>query len=164
MSCPVGAQLPKVRPHDIDTQMPVARRDLLRASVAIATAAATGSLLAQGAPGLTLAPRSKGPLVWLGLDQAELDAAYNQVQYAPNQSQVLHRYAANSESVRGRVVRRGALRMARALSSVWTSTCRRRCEATPRSTYFFTAVHGATDSRKITHFRPRCSSPQVRTS
>ncbi|HEY6259029.1 MAG TPA: alpha/beta hydrolase [Xanthobacteraceae bacterium] len=33
----------------------------------------------------------KGPLVWLDLDQAELDAAYDQSKYAPNQAQVQER-------------------------------------------------------------------------
>jgi arylformamidase len=45
----------------------------------------------------------KGPLVWLDMDQAELDAAYNQTVYAPNQQQVLQRYADNSEAVRQRI-------------------------------------------------------------
>ena len=36
------------------------------------------------------------PKVWLDLDQAALDAAYNQAVYAPNLEQVLERQAANS--------------------------------------------------------------------
>jgi arylformamidase len=46
---------------------------------------------------------SKGPLVWLDMDQAELDAAYNQNVYAPNRQQILDRYAANSVQVRERL-------------------------------------------------------------
>jgi arylformamidase len=49
------------------------------------------------------APRAKGPPVWLDLDQAELDAAYDQSAYAPNREQVLARNASNSESVRARL-------------------------------------------------------------
>ena len=41
-------------------------------------------------------------LVWLNFNQAELDAAYDQTKYAPNQPQVLKRYAANSEAFRSR--------------------------------------------------------------
>lgn len=45
----------------------------------------------------------KGPLVWLNMDQTELDAAYNQTLYAPNQQQVLQRYADNSEAACTRI-------------------------------------------------------------
>ena len=47
--------------------------------------------------------RVKGPTVWLDLDQAELDAAYDQSAYAPNREQVLARNATNSEGVRARL-------------------------------------------------------------
>ena len=39
------------------------------------------------------APRRKGPLVWLDMDQQELDAAYDQSKYAANQAQVQGRRA-----------------------------------------------------------------------
>jgi arylformamidase len=42
------------------------------------------------------------PAVWLGMNQAELDAAYNQLKYAPNQAQILKRFAGNSEDFRAR--------------------------------------------------------------
>ncbi|SFU69717.1 arylformamidase [Polaromonas sp. YR568] len=42
----------------------------------------------------------KGPAVWLDMDQAELDAAYNQAVYAPNMAEVLQRYADHSEAAR----------------------------------------------------------------
>ena len=42
------------------------------------------------------APRPKGPLVWLEMDQQELDDAYDQSKYAPNQQQVHHRRMVNS--------------------------------------------------------------------
>lgn len=41
--------------------------------------------------------------VWLGMSQEELDAAYDQLKYAPNQMQVLERFARNSEQARGRL-------------------------------------------------------------
>jgi len=43
---------------------------------------------------------AKGPRIWLDMDQAELDAAYEQSNYAPNQAQVLGRRAINSAFAR----------------------------------------------------------------
>jgi arylformamidase len=69
-------------------------------------AAAAGALLAIS-PALAQqpvpAPRAKGPRVWLDMDQAELDAAYDQSVYAPNLQQIIKRYATNSEGVRARL-------------------------------------------------------------
>ena len=45
-------------------------------------------------------PHQKGQLVFMKYDQVELDAAYDQSAYAPNLSQVVRRYAINSEKVR----------------------------------------------------------------
>lgn len=60
-----------------------------------------GATLAVSAAALAQQPaRPKGARVWLDLDQAELDAAYDQSVYAPNLRQVLRRYAINSEHVR----------------------------------------------------------------
>lgn len=42
-------------------------------------------------------------LVWLDMEQAELDAAYNQSLYAPNMQQILQRYATNSVQVRSHI-------------------------------------------------------------
>jgi len=47
--------------------------------------------------------RVKGPRVWLDLDQAELDAAYDQSVWAPNRDQVVKRYATQSDAVRARL-------------------------------------------------------------
>ncbi len=46
---------------------------------------------------------AKRPRVWLDMDQAELDAAYDQSVWAPNREQILKRYATNSEGVRARL-------------------------------------------------------------
>src|SRR5262245_36046020 len=51
----------------------------------------------------TASARAKGPRVWLDMDQAELDAAYNQAAYAPNRDQLIARHAAESEGVRARL-------------------------------------------------------------
>jgi arylformamidase len=53
--------------------------------------------------GMQQARRVKGPRVWLDLDQAELDAAYDQAAYAPNRDQLIARHAINSEGVRVRL-------------------------------------------------------------
>jgi arylformamidase len=50
-----------------------------------------------------LAAKPKGPAVWLDLDQAELDAAYDQSVYAPNIQLIQSQYASNSELTRRRL-------------------------------------------------------------
>ncbi len=85
----------------------VSRRAVLGAAAAAAGAAvlAPGAVLAQQqlrcAP--VPAPAAKGPRVYLDYDQAELDAAYDQLPWAPNLPQVTGRYASNSELVRKRI-------------------------------------------------------------
>src|SRR6185503_813935 len=49
------------------------------------------------------AQRTKGPRVWLDMDQAELDDAYDQSVYAPNGRQISARNASNSELTRQRL-------------------------------------------------------------
>lgn len=61
--------------------------------------AAYGLALAQPAPPAPV----KGPLVWLDMDQKELDDAYDQSVYAPNMQIVLKRCARNGELVRERI-------------------------------------------------------------
>lgn len=48
-------------------------------------------------------PHDHGPNVFLGYDQIELDAAYDQASYAPNQTQIQQRNARNSELTRARL-------------------------------------------------------------
>jgi arylformamidase len=47
-----------------------------------------------------LQQRSQGPLVWLDMDQEQLDDAYDQEKYAPNRAQIVARRIANSERAR----------------------------------------------------------------
>ena len=47
--------------------------------------------------------KEKGPLVWLDMDQNQLDAAYDQSVYAANIKQVIDRYATNSDLTRSRL-------------------------------------------------------------
>src|SRR3984893_4527041 len=63
-----------------------------------ALASAAASALAASA--LSGPSRAKGPLVWLDMDQQELDDAYDQIVYAPNRDQVGKRRIANSERAR----------------------------------------------------------------
>src|SRR5215510_9783211 len=58
----------------------MSRRAILGA--AAATAVSTGAAAQQAAP------HPKGPLVWLDMDQKELDDAYDQSVYAPNRVQM----------------------------------------------------------------------------
>ena len=46
------------------------------------------------------AARAKGPIVWLDMDQRELDDAYDQRVYAPNRDHIADRRLANNEKVR----------------------------------------------------------------
>jgi arylformamidase len=80
----------------------VTRRTFLGAGVA-STVLAGGSVFAQQPAPAQQSARAKGPAVWLEMDQAELDAAYDQSKYAPNLSQIVKRYATNSEAVRTRL-------------------------------------------------------------
>src|SRR6202167_3413808 len=49
------------------------------------------------------AARIKGPIVWLDMDQNELDDAYDQIVYAPNRDQVGKRRLANSAAALARL-------------------------------------------------------------
>jgi arylformamidase len=88
----------------MSTESTIDRRRFLRAGGAVALAAsACASAQQSAAPASASAVRTRGPAVWLDLDQAELDAAYDQIKYAPNQPQLTRRYATNSEAVRARI-------------------------------------------------------------
>jgi len=82
--------------------MPSRRNGLLtrRALVAATVLGAGGSALAQRPP---QPPRVKGPLVWLDMDQQDLDDAYDQLVYAPNRDYILKRCPRNSELARERL-------------------------------------------------------------
>jgi len=88
--------------QDVNDRRDTSRRMMLAGSAAAALAAAGTAASAQQ-PAPQAVPRQKGPLVWLDLDQQELDDAYTQSKYAPNIQQVLKRCARNSELVRERL-------------------------------------------------------------
>src|SRR6476620_8528765 len=78
----------------------MSRRTFLGA-LAAAAAVAGPARAEESAP---KAQRVKGPRVWLDMDQAELDAAYDQSVWAPNVGQIWRgRYVTNSEDVRKRL-------------------------------------------------------------
>ena len=88
--------------NDALVRNPVTRRTVLgMAAVGAALAAGGAAFAQQSAP--PQGSRVKGPRVWLDLDQAELDAAYDQRVYAPNLAQLVKRYDTNSEAVRARL-------------------------------------------------------------
>ena len=47
--------------------------------------------------------RPKGPLVWLYMDQQELDDAYDQLKYAANAQQLAHRRTVEVAQLRARL-------------------------------------------------------------
>ena len=69
-----------------------------RTMLAGAAAMAGGAAFAQSAP-----PAAKGPLVWLDMDQAALDKAYDQGPWAPNAAYLGKRRATLSEQTRQRL-------------------------------------------------------------
>jgi arylformamidase len=82
------------------------RRAMLGSAVATAVAAAAGPALAQQTqthmpPGIP--PKPKGPLVFLDYDQDEIDAAYDQAPWAPNQAEVAKRNAQKSAAALARL-------------------------------------------------------------
>ena len=86
--------------HEPSAGSQLTRRAFLAAATPVLVTA--GSALAQPSappPG----PRVKGPRVWLDMDQAELDAAYDQSVYAANLRQIIQRYVTNSEGIRARL-------------------------------------------------------------
>jgi arylformamidase len=73
------------------------RRTVLKAACTVGATFVAGPALAQQTP------RAKGPAVWLDMDQKEIDDAYDQSVWAPNQSHISKRRNAWSETVRARL-------------------------------------------------------------
>ena len=63
----------------------------MNAAAAMAALSATAAKAQPAAPAPAAPPREKGPLVWMHMDQTELDDAYNQIKYAPNLPQIVKR-------------------------------------------------------------------------
>jgi arylformamidase len=73
-----------------------------RSILGTAAALAAGPALAEECK-VGPAPHPKGPLVWMNMDQVELDAAYDQSFYAPLARDISARRAANSVAARARL-------------------------------------------------------------
>jgi arylformamidase len=76
----------------------MSRRTMLAGAASLAATPALANQCVVGLPNHT-----KGPVVFGGLDQVELDAAYDQSFYSPLRMDIIKRYAVNSEAVRHRV-------------------------------------------------------------
>jgi arylformamidase len=88
--------------HDSTSRSNITRRSLV-AGVAVGTLAATaGDSSAQRCPAEP-APRVKGPLVWLDMDQKDLDDAYDQSVYAFNARTIEERRGFNNEIAQARL-------------------------------------------------------------
>jgi arylformamidase len=76
----------------------ISRRTMLAGAAALAASPAVADDCHIGPP-----THSKGPLLWMDLDQVELDAAYDQAFYAPLRVQLVKRQVSISEAVRARL-------------------------------------------------------------
>jgi arylformamidase len=87
-----------MRGHDPMPEGGLTRRSLFAGAAAGGLALTTAPARAQRCP--PSPQHTKGPLVWLDLDQQELDDAYDQSVYAFNQDNIAERRRANSELAR----------------------------------------------------------------
>jgi arylformamidase len=87
-----------MRSNNVAVSHRISRRTVLGAAAAFAATPALANECHIGPPS-----HSKGPVVFNGLDQVELDAAYDQIFYSPLQGQIIKRYAVQSEEVRQRL-------------------------------------------------------------
>ncbi len=89
----------------VDPQ-PVTRRQALGGAAAVAATVATlgGTRFALAQDGGSAGAPAKGPLVWLDMDQAALDAAYDQRAYAPAMSEHIVRRNRHNQMALARLV------------------------------------------------------------
>src|SRR5450631_3118281 len=73
----------------------ISRRAMLGTVAAMAATPALAEVCPIGPPA-----HDKGPLVWMDMDQLELDAAYDQSSYAPLLGQIQKRYTSRSNETR----------------------------------------------------------------
>jgi arylformamidase len=74
------------------------RRAAMKAAIASGVALGAGPAAAQAG-----APSGSGPKVWLDMDQAALNKAFDQSAYAPNLTQIVSRFVTNSQQMRERL-------------------------------------------------------------
>src|ERR1051325_2665228 len=131
--------------------MALTRRRLLQVGIASAVLAGGRAAFAQQASG------AKGPPVWLDRDQAELDAAYDQIKYAPNLPQITRRYGTNSDAARTRL---GAPRRLSYGSSPIEALDLYATSKANAPIHIF--IHGGADWRRISATRPSSSCMRAR--
>ena len=83
-------------PSDLNRRL--SRRGVLGGAMALAASPAVAAECRIGPP-----PHPKGPVVFDGMDQVELDAAYDQTFYAPTEGEIIKRVLANSDAARARL-------------------------------------------------------------
>src|SRR5499426_3208709 len=88
--------------QDRTTRSKLTRRSLVAGAAAGTLMATTGGASAQRCPAEP-PPRAKGPLVWLDMDQKDLDEAYDQSVYAFNARTIEERRRFNNEIVQSRL-------------------------------------------------------------
>ena len=81
---------------NFDRSIQPSRRTFLATGAAVAGLALAGNSIANS-------PASKGPAVWMDLDQAALDKAYDQVAWAPTIETIIKRCESNTEVARRRI-------------------------------------------------------------
>lgn len=84
--------------HQASNSSHISRRVVLGTAAAIVATPALAEGCVIGPP-----KHEKGPLVWMDMDQVELDAAYDQNVYAPMINQIQARYATSSITTRARL-------------------------------------------------------------
>jgi arylformamidase len=86
---------------DLLTVGRLTRRTMLKAACTVGATMIAGRALAQQTTQQT--PHVKGPRVWLDMDQKEIDDAYDQSVWAPNQPHISKRRGIWSQAVRARI-------------------------------------------------------------
>ena len=107
-------------------------------------------------------PHERGPLVWMDYDQVELDAAYDQLQYAPLMGQNIKRQASLSEEVRGRLGQ--PLHRQYGQTEVEALDIYRTNRPNAPVFVFFMAALGSSDWQRTMASRQSCSSEQASTT
>ena len=100
-------------------------------------------------------PHEKGPLVWMDMDQMELDAAYDQAFYAPLRIQNIKRWASSSEAARARIGQ--PMRESYGPTAVEKLDIYRSKRAMLRFSCSFTVGRGWAERQRITPFQLKCS-------
>src|SRR5215831_11210894 len=97
--------------------------------------------------------RTKGPRVWLDMDQKELDDAYDQSVWAPNQSHVSARRVLLSESIRARLKPE---RIAYGPTEIEQLDIYKTTRGNAPIQSLSTAAHGAAALPRTPPIRPKC--------